>query len=256
MSSVGRITGERIVTRRGGFNPTWQRHAVNYQFAAGFLPPGHAVDLGCGTGHAAHFLADHWTVGLDIDHGALAAQERPTVLADLRRSPFAGGSFDGAICLHAVEHVPDPDRVVAECARLVRPGGTAVLSTPNRLTFVRPDEIIDPYHEIEFDPDQLRALCAPHFAAVEIHGLFGSERYMEFFRRERAKLDARLRLDPLRLRRFVPRRLKRILYDWSLTRERARAADPLAADIGPEDFSLRNTDLDQALDLFAVCTRA
>ena len=116
--------------------------------------------------------------------------------------------------------------------------------------------MIDPYHEIELDPDQLRALCAPHFAAVEIHGLFGSARYMEFFRRERAKLDARLRLDPLRLRRFVPRRLKRILYDWSLTRERARAADPLAADIGPEDFSLRETDLDQALDLFAVCTRA
>ena len=159
------------------------------------------------------------------------------------------------MCLHAVEHVPGPERVVAECARLVRPGGTAVLSTPNRLTFLRADEIIDPYHEIEFDPDQLRALCEPHFAAVEIHGLFGSARYMEFFRRERAKLDARLRLDPLRLRRFVPRRLKRALYDWSLTRERAGAADPLAAGIGPEDFSLRETNLDEALDLFAVCRR-
>ena len=70
MSDAKLISGERIVTNRGGFNPTWQRHAVNYQFAAGFLPAGPAVDLGCGTGHAAHFLADHWTVGLDIDHGA------------------------------------------------------------------------------------------------------------------------------------------------------------------------------------------
>ena len=252
---MARITGERIVTNQGGFNPTWQRHTVNYRFAAAFLPPGPAVDLGCGTGHAAQFLADRWTVGVDIDHGALAAQRRPTVLADLRRTPFAGESFDGAVCLHAVEHVPDPERVVAECARLVRPGGTAVLSTPNRLTFLRADEIIDPYHEIEFDPEQLRALCEPHFAAVEIHGLFGSARYMEFFRRERAKLDARLRLDPLRLRRFIPRRLKRTLYDWSLTRERAGAADPLAAGIGPEDFSLRETDLNEALDLFAVCLR-
>src|SRR5256885_55779 len=161
--SISRISGERIVTNRGGFNPTWQRHTVNYQFAAGFLPPGHAVDLGCGTGHAAHFLADHWTVGLDIDHGALAAQERPTVVADLRRSPFAGGSFDGAVCLHAVEHVPDPERVVAECARLVRTGGTAVLSTPNRLTFPRADEVIDPHPQIEFGPDQPRAPPRPHF---------------------------------------------------------------------------------------------
>jgi SAM-dependent methyltransferase len=253
---VTRISGERIVTNQGGFNPTWQRHSVNYQFAAEFLPAGTAVDLGCGTGHAGRLLADRWTVGLDIDHRALAVQDRPTVLGDIRRTPFASGSFDGVVCLHAVEHVPDPHRVVEECARLTRPGGTAVLSTPNRLTFLRPDEIIDPYHEIEFDPAQLEGLCAPHFAAVEIHGLFGSQRYMEFFHRERAKLDARLRLDPLRLRRFVPRRLKRILYDWSLIQARARATDPLAAAIGPEDFSLRQTDLDRALDLFAVCTRA
>jgi hypothetical protein len=53
----------------------------------------------------------------------------------------------------------------------------------------------------------------------------------------------------------VPRRLKRALYDWSLTLERAAAADPLAAGIGPDDFSLRQTDLDEALDLFAVCRR-
>ncbi|HKN49889.1 MAG TPA: class I SAM-dependent methyltransferase, partial [Actinomycetota bacterium] len=90
---MARITGERIVTNQGGFNPTWQRHTVNYQFAAAFLPPGTAVDLGCGTGHAAQFLADRWTVGVDIDHGALAGQGRPAVLADLRRTPFAGGSF-------------------------------------------------------------------------------------------------------------------------------------------------------------------
>jgi len=53
----------------------------------------------------------------------------------------------------------------------------------------------------------------------------------------------------------VPRRLKRALYDWSLTRERAGVADPLAAGIAPEDFSLRKTDLVEALDLFAVCWR-
>lgn len=253
---MSRVTGERIVTHEGGFNPTWQRHTANYQFAAGFLGPGSVLDLGCGTGHAAQFLVDHDTVGLDLDAGALAGQSRPTVRADLRQAPFGAGSFDSVVCLHAVEHVPDPQRVAAECARVVQSGGTVVLSTPNRLTFIRPDEIIDPYHEIEFDPDQLHALCVRHFASVEIHGLFGSERYMEFFRWERAKLDARLRLDPLRLRRFVPRRTKQRLYDWTLTRERAGSAHPLAASIGPEDFFLRRSDLHQSLDLFAVCRKA
>ena len=41
-----------------------------------------------------------------------------------------------------------------------KPGGAAVVVTPNRLTFARPDEIIDPYHYVEFDPGQL-ALAVP-----------------------------------------------------------------------------------------------
>jgi SAM-dependent methyltransferase len=249
------VSGERIYTHEGGFNPTWQRHSANYAFAARFLPPGRTLDLGCGTGHAAHYLEDRWSVGIDLDHAALAVQDRPTVRTDLRRLPFAGGSVDSVVCLHAIEHVPDPENVAAEAARVVRPGGTVVFATPNRLTFGRPDEIIDPYHEIEFDPTQFQVVCRPFYAEVTIHGLFGSERYMEFFHRERRKLDRTLALDPLRLRRFVPIRLKRQLYDWRLTKERSHA-DPLASSIGQEDFFLKDTSLNEALDLFAVCTKA
>ena len=248
-----KVTGERIVTNRGRFNPTWQRHSANYRFASAFITSGRVLDLGCGTGHAAELLAGWWTVGLDLDPAALEGQDRPCVRADLRRTPFGDGAFDTVVCLHAVEHVPDPERVVAECRRVVRPGGTVVMSTPNRLTFGRPDEIIDPYHYVELDHVQLRGLCSPAFASVEVHGLFGSARYMEFFRRERRKLDAALALDPLRLRRLVPRRLKQVLYDRSLTTQR-RGDDTLAASIGQEDFSLRQDGLNEALDLFAVCT--
>lgn len=253
-----RVSGERIVTRQGGFNPTWQRHSANYLFAVDFLtgsPHGSVLDLGCGTGHAAHLFGDRWAVGLDFNHDALAHQDRPTVRADLRRVPLSDGAFDAVVCLHAIEHVPDPERVASECARLTAPGGRAVIATPNRLTFVRPDEIIDPYHEIEFDAGQLRAVCAPWFATVEMYGVFGSERYMEFFRRERRKLDLLLQLDFLRLRRLVPRKLRQQLYDTALTRGR-RSEDALASSIGLEDFSVGDTGLEACLDLFAVCTVA
>ena len=89
-------------------------------------------------------------------------------------------------------------------SRVLEAGGVAVFATPNRLTFGRPDEIIDPFHHVEFDPDELRRLCAGGFAACGLRGVFGSERYMELFREERAKLDRLLRRDPLRLRRLVP----------------------------------------------------
>ncbi len=62
------------------------------------------------------------------------------------------------LSVQSVEHVPDPERVVAEAARVLEPDGVAIFVTPNRLTLGRPDEIIDPYHYIEFDPEELRRL--------------------------------------------------------------------------------------------------
>jgi SAM-dependent methyltransferase len=248
-----RITGERIVTCEVGFNPTWQRHTANYRFATDFLPPGPVLDLGCGSGHAAHFLAQRWSVGVDLDRPALAAQPRAGARGDIRRVPFRDEAFASVVCLHAVEHVPDPEKVVAECRRVVVAGGTVVIATPNRLTFGRPDEIIDPYHFIEFSARELQALCTSRFAEVQVFGIFGSPSYMEFFGQERAKLDRLLALDPLRTRRIVPRRARQRLYDWRLTQERGRDSSPLARSITVEDFSLQDHDLDAALDLIAVC---
>jgi hypothetical protein len=125
--------------------------------------------------------------------------------------------------------------------------------TPNRLTLGRPDEIIDPYHHVEFDAGELRALCETAFAAVEVRGLFGSARYMELFDEERVKLDRLLRLDPLRVRRTVPVALRRRLYDV-LLRGHRRARDPRAEAITADDFELRDGPLERALDLCATCS--
>ena len=246
------VTGERVVTAEGGFNPTWQRHVAAYALCGPLLGPGRVVDVGCGVGHSYHLLAPRETVGVDVDSDALAGQDRQTVVADMRELPFADGSFDAAISVHSIEHVPDADRAMAEIARVLRPGGSAVVVTPNRLTFARPDEIIDPYHYVEYDPRELAALAARHFRSVETAGIFGSERYAALFAAERRKLDALLRLDPLRLRRALPRRLLQRLYDHRLTRERD-TPPPEALAIGVDDFRLERQDLDRCLDVVAVC---
>jgi hypothetical protein len=135
---------------------------------------------------------------------------------------------------------------------VLAPGGTAVFVTPNRLTFARPDEIIDPYHYAEYDPAQLAELVRPFFTGVEVGGVFGSLRHEAFVAREHAKLDRMLRLDPLRLRRLIPRRARQRLYDWRLTRERGKP-DPEAEAIGPGDFTLGWANVEAAYDLVAVC---
>lgn len=249
-------TGERVVTSEGGFNPTWQRHVAAYALCAGLLPPaGRVLDLGCGIGHSYERLAPRETVGVDLDAAALEGQARETRVADMRELPFPDRSFGSVLSVQSIEHVPDPERVLAEVARVLEPGGLAIFVTPNRLTFARADEIIDPYHYVEYAPAELDRLCARSFKRVELRGLFGSARYGALVAEERARLDRLLRADPLRLRRAVPRRVRQALYDVLLARARRRE-DPRAAEIGVEDFSLRDDDLDAALDLVAVCSGA
>jgi SAM-dependent methyltransferase len=245
------VTGERVTTPIARFNPTWQRHVAAYAQCARFLGPGKVLDLGAGIGHSYHRLAPRETVGVDIDADALAGQERETAVADMRDLPFEDASFASVLSVQSIEHVPDATPVLVEVTRVLQPGGTAVFVTPNRLTFARPDEIIDPYHYVEYDQHQLKALLDPYFERVEVHGVFGSPRYLELVAEEHRQLDRLLGRDPLRLRRAVPRRVRQRLYDLMLTRAR-RDDDPRAAAITEDDFELRATDVDSCFDLVAV----
>lgn len=249
-----KVTGERVASASGGFNPTWQRHVAAYALADDLLPPGRLLDLGCGIGHSYHLLEPRETVGIDISAGALEGQDRETVVADMRDLPFADGEFSSVLSVQSLEHVPDPERVLAEVARVLEPDGVATFVTPNRLTLGRPDEIIDPYHFREYDHAELAELCRSYFDEVRILGLFGSPRYMEIVAEERAKLDRLLARDPLRLRRLVPIRVRQRLYDSMLRRHRGDA-DQRAEGIEAGDFELGETDLDAALDVCAVCRR-
>jgi SAM-dependent methyltransferase len=218
-----RVSGERVSTSAGGFNPTWQRHVAAYAAAAELLPPGRVLDLGCGVGHSFALLAPRETVGVDLDAEALAGQERETIVADMREVPVPSASFASVLSVQSIEHVPDPERVVAEARRVLEPAGTAVFVTPNRLTFGPPDEIVDPYHHVELDESELRE-----------------------------RLDRLLRRDPLRLRRLVPRRARQVAYDRMLRRARADGR-PEEEAIDVSDFELRAGPLDDALDLVAIC---
>lgn len=247
-----RVTGERVTTATGGFNPTWQRHVAAYALCAPLLPVGRVLDAGCGIGHSHALLAPRETVGLDVDPDVLEGQDRETHVGDIRALPFADDSFAALLAVQSIEHVPDPERAMAEARRVVEPGGVAVFVTPNRLTFGPADEVLDPYHYVEFSAEELRACCETVFNRVELLGLFGSQRYLDCQAAEQRSVERLLRWDPLRIRRILPRAIGRQLYDRTLRRMR-NAPDMRAAAIDPGDFTLRAAPLNEALDLIAVC---
>jgi SAM-dependent methyltransferase len=110
--------------------------------------PGDVLDLGCGLGAEAGYLASAgWrAVGVDLSAVALAraAGLQPEVRflrADLRRLPFRGASFDAVLdrgCFHYL--VPDDrPRYAAQARRVLRPGGKLLLRASLRAAGVRND---------------------------------------------------------------------------------------------------------------------
>jgi ubiquinone/menaquinone biosynthesis C-methylase UbiE len=104
------------------------------------LSPSQVLDLGCGTAQLTDDLRRQWpratVVGLDLSAEMLAAAQRRLgassidfVRANSAALPFAEGSFDLVTSSLSYHWYPDAGRVLAQLARVIRPGGRFVLAT-------------------------------------------------------------------------------------------------------------------------------
>ncbi|MEO3751394.1 class I SAM-dependent methyltransferase [Streptomyces sp. B6B3] len=104
------------------------------------LPVGVALDAACGTGrHTAHLhRLGHRVIGVDASAEMLAGARRKLPDVDLRagdldRLPLADNAVDTVVCALALTHVPELVPVLAEFARVLRPGGHLVISDAHPL---------------------------------------------------------------------------------------------------------------------------
>jgi SAM-dependent methyltransferase len=147
--------------------------------------PGRRVlDLGCRYGALTQaYAAGNDVVGVDVDREALAEAAKlgiETRWVDVDEPlPFEDGDFDVVTAGELLEHVRDPERLVGEIERVLRPGGTFVGSVPNafrlknRLRFLlgrKPED--DPTHLHMFSPGEVRALLR-HFEQPTLHFIAG-----------------------------------------------------------------------------------
>jgi ubiquinone/menaquinone biosynthesis C-methylase UbiE len=114
---------------------------------AGVRPAGRVLDAGCGGGGMPLSLAEESArvVGIDLvdrfrDAGTRLASEKRLhnldfVQADGTALPFAAASFDAVLSHAVIEHVADADRYLAQCRRVLKPGGWMYLSTAPYLSF-------------------------------------------------------------------------------------------------------------------------
>jgi SAM-dependent methyltransferase len=99
------------------------------------LPTGTALDAACGTGrYAAHLVArGHRVIGVDrspemLDRARVRVPDATVLRGDLHRLPLVDRAVDIVVCALALVHVPSLGPVMAEFARVLRPGGHLVIS--------------------------------------------------------------------------------------------------------------------------------
>jgi dolichol-phosphate mannosyltransferase len=114
----------------------WQR--ARHRIVLGFVKaagPRHrraVLDIGCGSGRIIQDLPD--AVGMDIllpKLRFLRDRHRHLVQGTVFALPFPDEQFDAVICSEVIEHIPDQPQVFQELTRVLRPGGTLILGTPD-----------------------------------------------------------------------------------------------------------------------------
>jgi SAM-dependent methyltransferase len=90
------------------------------------------------------------------------------LLDDMTRTSLPDASFDGVVSIEVIEHVPDDRAFVRQIARVLRPGGWLVLSTPNGDYVKNEPPNFIPDHIRHYKKAELEALLAGSFADVNV----------------------------------------------------------------------------------------
>ena len=120
--------------RQTPFHPQWfalKDERPNLEASCAQLH-GTVLDVGCAEGKPKAFLPSGASyIGLDYYSTATDwYKTRPDVFGDAQALPFADNSIDHALLLDVIEHIPEPDRSLAELYRILKPGGSLTLQVP------------------------------------------------------------------------------------------------------------------------------
>ncbi len=240
------LTGERTIPGLAEENYWFRRHEVVYQRLADRCAGLDVLEAGPGEGYGADLIAGiaRSVTGVDYDEQAVAhiRAKYPRVrmhLGNLAELPLADGSVDAVVNFQVIEHLWDQGQFVAECARVLRPGGLLLMSTPNRITFSPGrDTPLNPFHTRELNADELTELLEQGGFRVEaMLGVFHGAGL--------AALDARHGGS------IIAAQIDRAVADAPWSQE-------LLADVAAvraEDFDLldaKESRIDDSLDLVAI----
>ena len=241
-------------------NPIHQRLVKAYYLALPYIQ-GDLLEIGCGEGRGIELVLPKCRRYVAIDKiGAVVEtlqQEFPEVEFQQMHIPpmsaFEDNSFDRIISFQVIEHIKDDLLFLQEIKRVLKPGGIALITTPNyKFTLTR-----NPWHQREYLSSELVQLAESVFDQVQIKGIKGNEKVMDYYQQNKQSVQKITRFDIFDLQHRLPASWLRLPYDL-LNRFNRRSLqkgdNQLVATISHQDYLLTE-NAEDGLDLFCVLTK-
>ena len=246
------ITSDQIISD----NPLHQRLLKPY-VVAGQWVNGDLLEIGCGEGRGIQWLLpgikSYSAIDRIEDAVERLGQKFPAgkfISGHVPPLPYADATFDSVVSFQVIEHIEDDKLFLSEIQRVLRPNGVALITTPNRpLSLSR-----NPWHVREYTGTELAALARNYFEHVEMKGIAGNEKVMQYHERNRNSVNRIMKWDILNLQYRLPASWLRIPYDLLNRKNRTnlqQGADDLVKSITHDDYLITD-DNSGALDLFLV----
>ncbi|HOT92332.1 MAG TPA: class I SAM-dependent methyltransferase [Anaerolineae bacterium] len=210
LASVITNEGERYLPDPRTYNAAMHLgHMASYREALRYSYNRRVLDLGCGVGYGAFWLASYGAgqvTAVDLSHVALryaqSAYPHPRlryVRADALNLPFADASFDFIFSSQVIEHLSSAEQFMYEIRRLLVPDGFCLITTPNKAIF-SPYGTTNPHHPSEMTWSEYQAVARrvfPHtwFRGIPQRCLTLSEPHKVLF----SKSNAEIRLEDYRV---------------------------------------------------------
>lgn len=250
------ITSDSI----GSDNPIHQRLLKAYYAAMPYIK-GDLLEVGCGEGRGVQQLAPLANSYTAIDKIGEIIEKLKSKYPDYNFyqanippiSAVKDDSFDVVVSFQVIEHIKNDKLYLEEIHRILKKGGKALITTPNiKMSLSR-----NPWHIREYTAKELEILCKSIFSEVEMKGINGNEKVMEYYAMNKASVEKITRWDFLNLQYRLPASLLRIPYEILNRINRNKLNDDndsLVTQIHHEDY-LVDDDADKSLDLFAILTK-
>jgi 2-polyprenyl-3-methyl-5-hydroxy-6-metoxy-1,4-benzoquinol methylase len=247
------ITSEEITSD----NPIHQRLFKAYVVAKDYVY-GNVLEVGCGEGRGVETLMQYSKTFTAVDKisdliGKLSAKYPSGRFISMNIPPLKelhDNAYDSIVSFQVIEHIQDDRLFLKEINRVLKPGGIALLTTPNRsMSLSR-----NPWHIREYFPQELKTLAQKIFSSVEMKGITGNAKVMDYYEQNKKAVSRITRFDFLNLQYRLPATLLRIPYEilnrWNRNKLQA-GADVLVKNISHQDYLVVD-DATHALDLLLI----